>query len=54
MTVKFERDVVHILCKEHNIRTERCDCEHRAVLAGQQLGLKSGLKFGFKLIVKDQ
>ncbi len=35
MTVKSERDVVRMLCKEHNIRTERCDCEHRAVLAGQ-------------------
>ena len=26
-------------CKKHNIRTERCDCEHRAVLAGQQSSL---------------
>ncbi len=36
MKVKFERDVARILCKKHNIRTERCDCERRAVLAGQQ------------------
>ena len=35
----WERDDVRILCKEHNIRTERCDCEHRAVLAGQQSSL---------------
>jgi hypothetical protein len=36
MKVTFERDVARILCKKHNIRAERCDCEHRAVLAGQQ------------------
>ena len=30
------RYVARILCEEHNIRTESCDCEHRVVLAGQQ------------------
>jgi hypothetical protein len=35
--VKFERDGARILCKKHNIRTEKCDCEHRAVLAGKNV-----------------
>ena len=39
MKVTFERDVARILCKKHNIRAESCDCEHRAVLAGQQSSL---------------
>ncbi len=32
MKVKFERDLARILCDEHNIRPESCDCEYWAVL----------------------
>ena len=51
MKVTFERDVARILCEKHDIRAERCDCEHRAVLAGQHNnGLNISL--GFIKLVK--
>jgi hypothetical protein len=52
MKVKFERDVARILCKKHNIRTERCDCEHRAVLAGQQYKCYYNISLSFNVFYK--